>query len=596
MRLLLLLAFTLSIGASELPKDLKWETNWNDPVYSSPDAKKGGTYTLDLETFPLTLRLVGPDSNGQFANHTRPLTMEFGLIDIHPNTGNIIPVLATEWAVSKDKKTMYYRINKEAKWSDGKPLTADDFLFTIEMMRSKNIVAPWYNTYYTEQVKDIQKYDDYTISLTASTAKSPNLLHANLGIFPTPKHFYKGEIPKDFIKKYNWKIYPTVAAYEISDVQKGKSITLTRIKNWWGENHKYFKNRFNVDKVIFKLIRDRNVAFQQFLKGKVDRFRLYEPEYWHDKTNSEPFKKGYIYKRWSYNSAPQPSWSITLNKSHDLFKDINVRKAIAHAINVDKVNKTILRGDTLRQQSMWVGYRGYSDPSIKARAYDLTKVDEYLKKAGWTERDVDGIRMKNGKRLSFTLTHGRPKHRNRIVVLKEEAKKAGIEMKIKELDGAASFKAFSNNKFEAAYIGWAAGFYPQYWGMFHSENANQPDKNNVSNTSDKELDKDIMNFRNGTSDKEREALSRKIQRWIHDDGAIIPLWLEPFERIAHWGWFDFPKEPTTALSGYIMFPFTVNFGGMFWIDEAKKKEILDAQKSGKNLGEKTIIFDKYKLK
>lgn len=148
---------------------------------------------------------------------------------------------------------------------------------------------------------------------------------------------------------------------------KGKSITLTRIKNWWGENHKYFKNRFNVDKVIFKLIRDRNVAFQQFLKGKVDRFRLYEPEYWHDKTNSEPFKKGYIYKRWSYNSAPQPSWSITLNKSHDLFKDINVRKAIAHAINVDKVNKTILRGDTLRQQSMWVGYRGYSDPSIKAR-------------------------------------------------------------------------------------------------------------------------------------------------------------------------------------------------------------------------------------
>src|SRR5690606_28547956 len=109
----------------------------------------GGTYRDSITSFPLTLRVVGPDSNGAFRNFFDGLT--WNLIAIHPNTSNYIPGIASHWAYGTDNKTVYFKLNKNAKWSDGKPVTAKDFVFTLEFMRSKHIVAPWYNEYYTEQ-------------------------------------------------------------------------------------------------------------------------------------------------------------------------------------------------------------------------------------------------------------------------------------------------------------------------------------------------------------------------------------------------------------------------------------------------------------
>ena len=74
---------------------------------------------------------------------------QLGLIGLHPNTENIIPEIATHWAFGADKKSMYFKLNPQARWSDGKPVTAQDFAYTIEFMRSEEIVAPWYNDYYT---------------------------------------------------------------------------------------------------------------------------------------------------------------------------------------------------------------------------------------------------------------------------------------------------------------------------------------------------------------------------------------------------------------------------------------------------------------
>lgn len=79
----------IGVAAPELPGDIEWLTNDSDPLYSSPEAKKGGTFRASLQSFPLTLRLVGPDSNNAFAGVMRSL--QFSLIETHPNTENIIP-------------------------------------------------------------------------------------------------------------------------------------------------------------------------------------------------------------------------------------------------------------------------------------------------------------------------------------------------------------------------------------------------------------------------------------------------------------------------------------------------------------------------
>ena len=120
-----------------LPRGLVWETNNEDPIFASPNAKPGGAFRTYVLAFPLTIRRVGPDSNGSFAGYTRAGFLP--LVSLHPNTRKFIPTLATHWAFHEDGKTVYYRLHPEAKWSDGTPITADDYLYAIDFMRSKHI-------------------------------------------------------------------------------------------------------------------------------------------------------------------------------------------------------------------------------------------------------------------------------------------------------------------------------------------------------------------------------------------------------------------------------------------------------------------------
>ena len=96
-----------------LPENLQWLTNTADPVFASPEARRGGTFHTAIMSFPLTFRTVGPDSNSSFRSAI--LGNQLSLIGLHPNTLNIIPEIATHWAFDPDKKTMYFKLNPEAR-------------------------------------------------------------------------------------------------------------------------------------------------------------------------------------------------------------------------------------------------------------------------------------------------------------------------------------------------------------------------------------------------------------------------------------------------------------------------------------------------
>jgi len=169
------------VSETPLPEKLEWITNDKDPVFSDPRAKKGGTFYKAIGQFPLSLRTVGPDSNDEFSSFKRELNLTFGLLGEHAITRNFYPLIATQWAFGDDNKSVYYKLNKKAKWSDGKPITADDFIFALEFMTSKHIVAPWYNEHYGKTFERIVKYDDHTISIHAKVRKSNYDLLYQLG-------------------------------------------------------------------------------------------------------------------------------------------------------------------------------------------------------------------------------------------------------------------------------------------------------------------------------------------------------------------------------------------------------------------------------
>ena len=119
-----------------LPDDIVWETNLDDPPIGSEEAIRGGTINLALGSYPLTFRLMGPNSNDSFAGWNRAFTWDFTLVRRHPVTGRYMPKMATHWSVQDDQRTIYFRLDPDARWSDGEPITADDYVFTLEMMRS----------------------------------------------------------------------------------------------------------------------------------------------------------------------------------------------------------------------------------------------------------------------------------------------------------------------------------------------------------------------------------------------------------------------------------------------------------------------------
>ena len=579
-----------------LPEDLVWVTNEEDPLFASPDAKRGGTFRTSILGFPLTLRRVGPDSNGSFAGFLRP--NQFGPIALHPVTRRAIPALATHWAFGEDGRSIYYRLNPKARWSDGVPVTADDFVFAVQFMRAKEIVAPWYNNYYVERIRDLKRYDDHTYGVQGANAMPGAEMHASYGVGPQPRHFHV--LNADWVANTNWQIEPNTGPYQITKVRKGKYIEMTRKADWWGDDVKYFKHRFNPDKIRVRVIRDPNVAFQYFLKGNLDTMDLVLPQYWHDKATGTAFDRGYIAKYWFYNEQPAAS-GMYLNMADPILADKRVRFGIAHSMNFDHVISTVLRNDYERLSTFQIGFGEYDNLDIKPREFDLDKADRYFDDAGFETRGGDGIRINDaGERLSFQVTYGWPQYTDRLVVLQEDARKAGLELVLDLKDGPGSFKKMLEKKHQIAWSGWAAGgLAPGYWEHFHSVNANKTQTNNITNHVNPAMDPLIMQYRSSTSLGERVRLARILEQMVHDSGVVVPTFRVPYTRAGAWRWVKLPEwlAPPTSASMFSAFANTGGFsgGGLFWIDLEEKERTLEAKSDGESFGPTTIVNTTYRV-
>jgi microcin C transport system substrate-binding protein len=578
------------MAAEKLPQGIKWLSNDSAPLFASPHAKKGGTFRAYFTSFPMTIRVVGPDSNTGL--YTELIYNDLSLVNTHPNTGEILPELATHWAFGDDHKTMYFKLDKRARWSDGKPVKADDYLFTLEFMRSKNIVAPFYNNYYTNEIDRVIKYSEDTIAVVSKKALPD--LHLRVPIGPTPRHFY-GKIPKDFVKRYNWKVVPNTGPYQISKIKKGKSVTFKRNKNWWAKDLRYFKGRFNVDKVIYTVIREDKSAFEYFKKGRLDSYDLSNPEYWHEKAkNLDIHQKGYVKKMWAYVNKPKPSSGLWLNQDKEIFKSKKVRHAFAHALNIEKILKVVYRGDFDRLNSGSEGYGKYTNEKIKARKFNIKRVENLMTSEGW-KRGSDGIWVKKGQRFSVKVLYGYKDNDKWLVVLKEDAKKAGVELVLQLMDGATMLKMADEKRYQVVAItisSVSSANSPRYWSQYHSSNAHTP-QNNMTNTDDPELDRLIETYRKTFEIKKRIALARKIQEKVHEIGAFVPILKKDYLRWICWRWLQFPEVPVTKKDSR-RWRSEVMQNGLFWIDPIIKKETLAAVKSRKTFRPETLVDKTFK--
>ncbi len=431
-----------------------------------------------------------------------------------------------------------------------------------------------------------------------------------LTLTPVPEHFYK-ELGDDFPERYQWRFAASTGPYiiEPEDIKKGRSIVMRRNDDWWAKDNKFMRNRFNVDKMRFTVIRDAAKAFEAFKHGDLDAFGLNLSEYWYDKLpDTDPdVVSGYIEKTTFYNMRPRPMYGLYINTAKPLLDDIHIRQGIQHATNFEVVIEKFFRGDYARMNTFWEGYGKFTHPDIKAREFDINKALAHFAEAGFTTRGPDGILMNDaGERLSFQLTNGYESFKDLPTILKEEAAKAGLEFRIEQLDSTSAWKKNQEKKIDVSFTAFGPSNqpFPRFWEFFHSDNAYDqsflddgsvnPDRklktqtNNFFAYARPDVDEWIAQYRASEDENEMLALARNIQETVHEDAVFVPGFVQPFYRVGNWRWMSYPEDFNVRAS---------EGAGEFrihWIDDAARDATMEARKAGDPFEPQINIYDQFK--
>jgi len=587
--------------AEQLPQDLKWETNNDEPELGSPEAKKGGTYHSFIQgnAYPPTIRCVGASASNSFrSNHWDDI--EMGLAVLHPETGKVIPCLADRWAVAEDGQTVYYHIDDEAKWSDGKEVTSRDFLMTMYVYLSNYLSESHYREYIKGQYWGIATYGDDYLCLRIATPKPMAAYMA--AINPFQEDFYK-EFGPDFEIRYNWRPRPTTGAYVIreEDIQKGRSISLTRVKDWWAKDRKYYRYRFNPDRLQFMLVLDEEKVFQLFLRGEIDTYWPFaDTRKWYEQSEVENVFNGYIEKATYFNEYPSISMGMYMNHHNPLLGNQDIRIGLQHATNWQKVIDFDMRGDAERLHLVAGGFGPYSHPTLRTRPFSVADARAAFARAGFKELGPDGIlKDDQGRRLSFTVCFlKRPDREAFMLRIKEEAKKAGVEYKLEGMDGTTFQGKVQRKEHEIAFMGFQPQPpFPDYFQGFHSRQAYEagtrkpkPMTNNISVFFDPSLDPLLEENRGARNEQVVKDTSYKLEEILHERAVWIPAYAKPFYRVAYWRWIRWPADFNVRLGN------DPEMNYVLWIDQDLKKETEDAMKSGRTFPEKNVVYDQHRRK
>lgn len=594
-----------------LPADLMWQDGAEQAEIGSPLAKKGGTNYVTLFDFPRTFRTVGPDSNATFRRYlmddvTLPLAFE------HPDTREFIPGIAMAWSIDTTTGTVFLRLDPDARWSDGEPITTDDFFFTFWFMRTEEIQSPWHNNWYSTQFTRITRYSDQVMSVTFANRK-PDFPNRVLALRPTPEHAY-AEFGDDFVERYQWRFIPTTGPYVLKpgDLEKGRTITLTRDENWWAKDKKHHRYRYNPDRLHFSIIRDNAKRFEAFKRGDVDQFVIRTSDFWYEKLpDTDPdVEAGYIAKSTFYMQYPRPPWGLWINSSQPLLNDENVRLGIHHATNWDVVIDQYFRGDAERLEMAWMGYPGFEHPTLKARGFDVEKAQSYFAEAGFNQRGSDGVLVNDkGQRLAFTMSSGYDRFTDLLTILKQEALKAGLELRVEMMDSTAAWKKVQEKKHELHFVAFAPTLesYPRFWDFYHSENAYEnafledgtvnPDRqiktqtNNLEIIAMPEMDRLIDAYRASNDYEEMKQLASSMRELHHEYGSFVPGFYRPFRRLANWRWVKFPEYFNHR---YVQMSTVPGEWFLHWIDTDLKQQVLNARENGETYPPMITVYDQWK--
>jgi peptide/nickel transport system substrate-binding protein len=543
--------------------------------YANPDAPKGGRLVWGL---PGTFDSLNPlIVRGLAVQQIRGYVVESLMSRGNDEAFTLYGLLARSVETDDARSYVSFHLDPRARFSDGKPVTAEDVLFSWALLRDKG--RPNHRQYYSKVTK-AEAPDPLTVRFDLSGANDREL-PLILGLMPVlPRHAVDPE------KFEETKMTGPIGSgpYRVSAVKPGSSVTLTRNPDYWGRDLPVNRGLWNFDELRLDFFRESNGQFEAFKRGLYD-FRVEtEPLRWHDGYDFPAARTGELIRDAIKTGMPQPSEFLVFNTRRPVFSDVRVRQALTLLFDFEWINRNYFFGLYARSASFFAGselsaygrspddrerellkpYTSHIPPDILDGSYRLPVTDgsgrdraalrsalKLLSEAGY---DLDGtvLRQRSNKApLTFEILVTTRDQERIALAYTRDLKRAGIEAGVRAVDPVQFDQRKLGYEFDMLQNRWDQSLSPGneqsfYWG---SQAADIPGTRNYMGARDPAIDALIAALLEAHERPAFVSAVRALDRALMSGFYAIPLFNTQEQWIARWNRIERPEK--TALTGYL---------------------------------------------
>jgi microcin C transport system substrate-binding protein len=556
--------------------ELKYPAGFDHFDHVKPDAPKGGHFDSAVlgsyDSFnPFVVR-GRPAAGLNYAGGVLYDTLFEQSVD-QPSAS--YGLVAEAFKYPADYSSATYRLNANARWHDGQPITPEDVIWSLEKLRE---IQPLYSNYY-KNVVSAEKTGEREITFKFDMAGNREL-PTILGDLPVlPKHWWEANgtdgKPRNIAE-------PVVEAplgsgpYRIKSFKMGESVTFERVKDYWAKDIGVRKGRFNYDELRYVYFGDDNAQWEAFKKGGIEDLRRENrSQRWATEYNFPAFEKGDVIRKAFPTESSETYQAFFINTRLSKFSDPRLREALVLLFDFENMNKNLFFGlykrtssyfeggelketglPTRRELEILEGYRGqipdrvftepFTLPVINSPADTRTAQRKALKLFRDAGYEFKGGKMLDGKGEQFAIEFlGNDPTDERITnPYIENLRLLGIKASMRVVDTAQYKSRIDSSQFELTILQTRQSLSPgneqrEYWS---SKAANQPGSRNYSGISDPVVDDLVERIVLAHDRTELIALTHALDRILSWGFYSIPHWYNPEEWYAWWRKLNFPEN------------------------------------------------------
>jgi peptide/nickel transport system substrate-binding protein len=527
--------------------------------YANPDAPKGGVLKLATtggfdSTNPFILK-------GQAVTGVRTYTFESLLGRNWDEPFTLYGLLAESIDVSDDFSTFTFQLRPKARFSDGRPVTAQDVAFSLKLLRDHG--RPNFEVSYSKVTK-VETPDDHTVVYHQDGGDRE--LPLIIGLMPVlPQHAWEA---KDFERT---TLSPLIGSgpYVMGSIRAGESISYRRDPDYWGKDLPLNRGLWNFDEIRIDYYRDNNATFEAFKKGLADLRIETDPTRWSTGYDFPAVKAGDVILEKHEQRSPAPLSAFAMNTRRALFADRRVRDAIIHAFDFEWANRNLFHdlfrrthgyyagselssagvAASLKELSLLADAKKDIDPAILDGTYRLPTTDgsgqdrgnlrkalDLLGEAGWKLHGTKLIDSETGAPFSFTLTVLSREQEKIGLHFRRALRQIGIDMAVRTVDSAQFQRMQQNYDYDMIPVTWYNSLSPGNEQFFYygSSGRETNGTRNYPGIADPNVDRMINELLKAKTREDFVAAVRALDRLLVNGRYVVPLYDAGGQWVARW--------------------------------------------------------------